>query len=200
MMDTYTPSQAVAWIATRNVEWAALSDTERGARALYTSHGTTPEAKHDGAADGLLSALREGRIIATDAAGDVLPKTKWNAVDAEHLRRARNVPAHLPWLHGVRFSAARVRKVWPVDPMPTRVTKDVRPEVRIAWLRERLQRAEQDGTIPDADAIQEECCAALGCSRDAAREAWAALPYGGAKRGRGRPKRESARPGNTREI
>ena len=80
------------------------------------------------------------------------------------------------------------------------MTKRVPHEARTRWLRARIVQAEQGGTIPDADAMQEECCAALGCSRDAAREAWAALPYGGAKRGRGRPKRENARSGNAREI
>jgi hypothetical protein len=54
--------------------------------------------------------------------------------------------------------------------------------------------------VPDAEAMQDECSVALGCSRDAAREAWAALPYGGAKRGRGRPKRANAQPEKAREI
>lgn len=199
MTDTYIPSQAVAWIATRDAEWAALSDTERGARALYTSHGGAPEMKHEGATGELLAALRAGRIVATDAAGDVLPKTKWTAVDAEHLHRAANVPTHLPWLRGVRLDADKVRNTWAAEPQPVRRTKHVALELRIAWFRQRLQRAEQSGERIAAKDIRAECRAELRCSEEAAREAWNAIPTGGAKRAPRRPKRETVRPGTVRE-
>lgn len=200
MTDTYTPSQAVAWIATRDPEWAALSDTERGARALYVSHGKAPKSQHTGAADELLSALRSGRIVATDATGDILPKTKWNAVDAEHLRRARSVPAHLPWLRGVRLDADKVRDAWTMEPRPARRTKRVALAARVAWFRQRLQRAEQAGERIAAKDIRAECRAELECSEEAAREAWNAIPTGGAKRAPRRPKRETVRPETVREI
>jgi hypothetical protein len=200
MTDTYTPSQAVAWIATRDPEWAALSDTERGARALYVSHGEAPKPQHTGAADELLSALRSGRIVATDMTGDILPKTKWNAVDAAHLSRARNVPGHLPWLHGVRLDADKVRDAWAIEPQPARRTKHVDIAVRVAWFRQRLQRAEQAGERIAAADISAECRIALECSRDAAREAWEAVQRGGAKLAPGRPRRETVRPKTEREI
>lgn len=199
MTDTYTPSQAVAWIATRDAEWAALSDTERGARALYASHGGAPETKREGAAGELLAALRAGRIVATDAVGDVLPKTKWTAVDAEHLQRAANVPTRLPWLLGVRLDADKVRNTWPAEPQPARQTKHVALELRIAWFRQRLQRAEQAGERIAAKDIRAECRAELRCSEEAAREAWNAIPTGGAKRAPRRPKRETVRPETMRE-
>ncbi|MBY0331884.1 MAG: hypothetical protein K2X49_14570 [Acetobacteraceae bacterium] len=199
MTDTYTPSQAVAWIATRDAEWAALSDTERGARALYASHGGAPETKRGGAAGELLAALRAGRIVATDAVGDVLPKTKWTAVDAEHLQRAANVPTRLPWLLGVRLDADKVRNTWPAEPQPTRQTKHVALELRIAWFRQRLQRAEQAGERIAAKDIRAECRAELRCSEEAAREAWNAIPTGGAKQAPRRPKRETVRPETMRE-
>ncbi len=200
MTDTYTPSQAVAWIATRDVEWAAASDPQRA--NLYRSASnalTPPNERHAGAADDLLAALRAGRIVATDAVGDVLPKTKWTAVDAEHLHRAANVPTHLPWLHGVRLDADKVHNTWAAEPQPVWQTKHVALELRVAWFRQRLQRAEQAGERIAAKDIRAECRAELRCSEEAARKAWNAIPTGGAKRAPRRPKRETVRPETVRE-
>lgn len=201
MTDTYSPSQAVAWIATGDAEWAAATDLQRANLHPSASNALKrPEIRNPHAADDLLSALRAGSIFATDANGDVLPKTKWMAADADHLRHARNLPADRPWLHGVRLDAEKVRKLWPVHPQPTRTTRRVPASRIVAWIADRQKRAEMAGERIARRSLEAECCQALKCSREVFRAVWATMPQGTAKRPRGRPARNNAPHEKAREI
>jgi hypothetical protein len=175
MMQVYDLPQAVAWIEKLDAAWVEMSDRARAAAVLYPSHGAAPETKNPCADDDLLAALRSGRIVATDASGDVLPNTKWNSVEPLHLRYPSRAPEKLAWLRGVRLNAESVRKLWPSEPPAARARRRIGEAVK-RDVEAFAKRAIEAGEKVKRDDFIAACQAETNCQRALAGAAYKRLP------------------------
>lgn len=175
MTQVYDLLQAVAWIEKLDAAWAELSETARAAAVLYPSHGAVPPTKNHRAASDLLAALRAGRIVATDAAGDVLPNTKWRAAEPHHLRYPHRAPEQLAWLRGARLDAEKVQKLWPSEPPAARAGRRIGEAVEkdVEAFAERAIEAGKKVRRSDFIAA---CQAETNCQRALAEAAYGRLP------------------------